>query len=101
MSTTKRAIAGIAVAQNGANVDRMGIYGEKLPAAVAAQLRAEKAARSMSLDEIAQLSGVGKRTLQRYLSGERQIPIDAMCDVAEALGLSPRELMARAEQRIK
>lgn len=78
----------------------MGIYTDHLPAAVAAQLRAERAVAGLTYDGLANATGMSKFTVMRYLKGERQIPLPEFAALAEALGLTPQELMARAMERI-
>lgn len=68
--------------------------------ALSAQLRAEKAAAQLSLDELAEKSGVPRPTLQRYIAGERDIPSSRLDHIAHALGLTTSDLVARAEERI-
>lgn len=79
---------------------RMGIYTDHLPAAVAEQLRAERAAKGITYDRLAQLTGMSKFTVMRYLKQERSIPLPEFAALSEALGLAPVEVMRRAMERI-
>lgn len=70
-----------------------------LNAAVAAELRAEKAASNLTLSDIARLSGVTKGSVQRYLAAERHIDMRTLNALALALGTTPGELIERAQER--
>lgn len=67
--------------------------------AVAAQLRAERAAREMTIDSLSATSGIPKQTLMRYLKGTRDIPIAAFYAIAEGLGIGADVLLDRAQRR--
>lgn len=79
----------------------MGFYKENLPTAVAEQLRAERAARQMSFKDLVAATGMAEQTLIRYFNGKRDIPLNQLAAIADALGLSPVELVTRATDRIK
>ena len=68
-------------------------------AAVAVELRAERAARQITIDELAARSDVPKRTLIRLLNAERAVNVEHLHAIAHALGCSARDIMARAQQR--
>lgn len=68
--------------------------------AVAAELRAERGALSVTVDRLAETSGVPKRTLIRYLKAERSIDIASLWSIATSLGVDPGEIMRRAELRM-
>lgn len=67
--------------------------------AIAAELRAERAARRMSNRDLADRSGVSKVSVQRYLAPTRTIPVDVLDVLATALGSSIGEIVTRAEER--
>lgn len=69
-------------------------------AALAAELRAERAAQQMTVDALAERSGVPKRTLIRLLNAERAIAVEPLCDIAGAFGVSVTTLVGRAERRL-
>jgi transcriptional regulator with XRE-family HTH domain len=81
----------------------MATYGEQIQAAVAAQIRAELGVAKMSQAELARAIGVHPATISRYLDIEnpRDIRWDDFAEIAKALGLTPRELVERAERRME
>ena len=78
----------------------MGNYGTDIQTAMAVQIKAEMAARDWKQPELANASGIPTSTLHRYLSGQRDIPLPAFAEIANALGLSMLELAARAQRRL-
>lgn len=64
--------------------------------AVVRQIRAERAARSLTIDQLAEASGIPKRTLIRYLNGERALTLGAVDQIARGLGMEPDTLVMRA-----
>ena len=82
----------------------MNTYGERVQSAVAAEIRAERAAQGLSQSELAERAGIRQNTLSRYTTADddkrRDIPYVAFADIAAALGLTPRELAERAERRL-
>jgi transcriptional regulator with XRE-family HTH domain len=79
----------------------MESYGERLEAALATQIKVELVERSMDQKDLAEAAGMDRVTLSRYMTGKRSMPMPTFFKVAEALGLSPRVLMERAEARIQ
>lgn len=69
-------------------------------AAVAAQIRAERAAAGLTLDQLAEKSGIPKRTLIRLINAERAIDVAHLAAVAEVFDLSLAELLDRARSRV-
>lgn len=78
----------------------MTTYGERLEAALATQIRVELAEREMSQKELAEAVEVHPVTMSHYMKGNRSMPMPVFFLVADAFGLSPRELMQRAEARL-
>lgn len=78
----------------------MTTYGENLEAALAVQIKVELVERSMDQKALAAAIGIESATLSRYMTGKRSMPLPTFFAVADALGLSPRVLMERAEARI-
>ena len=78
----------------------METYGEKLEAALSTQIKVELADREMDQKGLAEAVGIESATLSRYMTGKRSMPLPTFFRVAEVLGLSPRELMQRAEARV-
>lgn len=63
----------------------MGDYGDKFNQAIAAELRAQRARKQFTLDQLAEKTGLSKATVLRYLNGQRQIPMDAFGELCLAL----------------
>lgn len=78
----------------------MGTYGHDIQAAMAVQIKAEMAARDWKQPELAKRSGIPTSTLHRYLTGDRDIPLPAFAEIANALGLTYLELAGRAQRRL-
>ena len=71
-------------------------YGDQFNAAVAAELRAERARVGISYDALVETTGIAKSSVQRYLGGKRDIPVPALLDLCRGLGVSPRVIFDRA-----
>ena len=67
---------------------------------MAQQLRAERAASGMTVDQLAEKSGVPKRTLMRLLNEQRGIDIAHLASLADAVGLTLAEFVGRATARL-
>ena len=68
--------------------------------ALAAEIRAERAAVGITVRELALRSGVPYGTLNRILPGERDISFGQLTQIAGGLGVSPSELSDRAIRRM-
>ncbi len=73
---------------------------EGLNAAVAAELRAERAAQGVSIADLGDRSGISKSTLLRLLNEKRLIGMEALNDIATALGVRATTIVGRAERRL-
>lgn len=71
-------------------------YGDRFAAAVAEELRAQKARVGKTNDEIGEEVGVSPVTVLRYLKGQRQIPVDVLGDLCKALGADAGIIMQTA-----
>lgn len=69
-------------------------------AAVAAELRAERGAQKITVDALAQRSGIPKRTLLRLLNAERGITLGPLAAITEALDVPMSLVVSRAEERL-
>ena len=78
----------------------MNTFGERLDAALAAQIRVELAEREMEQRALASALSIESATLSRYMNLKRSMPMHTFVKVAETFGISPYELMKRAEARI-
>lgn len=74
---------------------------DPLTAAVAAELRAYRAASRLTIDQLAEASGVNARTLKRLLNAQRDIDVRVIDLLSRALEFDPDELMARAQIRVQ
>lgn len=79
----------------------MGLYGEKLAAAVAEQLRAERAVKRWTYKELATAAGLTEQSVMRYLTEKRDIPLPEFAALSDALGVTPGDLINRAIERIQ
>jgi transcriptional regulator with XRE-family HTH domain len=68
--------------------------------AVAAELRAERAAARLTVEELAERSGVHRGTLLRYLNAKRDIPVSTLIQIAEGLNIAPHLILERAAERM-
>ncbi|UGS26370.1 helix-turn-helix domain-containing protein [Microbacterium resistens] len=76
----------------------MGIYGDRFNAAVAAELRGERAKQRITIDALVAATGYAKTTVLNYLNGKRDIPLPALAELCRVLGVDPRRIFERAEQ---
>ncbi len=72
-----------------------------LNAAVAAELRAERAAQNLTVQQLAERSEVPYPSLRRYLAAERHIDVSVLHALANALGTTSGELISAAEERMR
>ena len=82
-------------------VIHMNTYGERLEAALSTQIKVELVEHEMDQKALADAVGIESATLSRYMTGKRSMPMPTFFKVAEALGLTPKVLMERAEARIQ
>lgn len=68
--------------------------------ALVAAIQAERGAKKMTLNQLADRVGVSYSSMQRYLAGERIIDSDLMWVIAEALGVKVSYLWLDAERRL-
>ena len=78
----------------------MGTYGQEIAVAMAVQIDAELGARGWSRVDLAKLVGMSTSSIYRYLDGERQMKLQDIADIADALGLSYLELATRVQRRL-
>lgn len=72
----------------------------ELSLAVAAQLRAERAAANMTIADLVRASGVSKNALLNVLNGQRTADVSQLDAICRALGVRLLDLFTRAEERI-
>lgn len=73
---------------------------EGLEASLATQIKVELVENGMDQKTLAERVNIHPVTLTKYMKGQRSIPMPVFFDIAAALGVSPRELMERAEARL-
>lgn len=69
--------------------------------ALAAQLRAERAARQMTMKDVAVASGLADSTVHRYLNGKRDIPVSHLFSMASVLQVDVECLVSRTMERLQ
>jgi transcriptional regulator with XRE-family HTH domain len=70
-------------------------------AALGAQVRAEAAARGVTIKALAAAIGKDRSQLIRYLDGERDFPVSVVYAVADALDMSVSLLISRGVDRLE
>ena len=68
--------------------------------ALAAEIRAERARKKVTIKELALAAGMVESTLNRALAGQRDINVTQIGLIARALSIDPSVLMARAVESI-
>jgi transcriptional regulator with XRE-family HTH domain len=63
---------------------------------VAAELRAERARGMMSLELLAESTGISRSAVLNYLNGKRDIPMLAFLKLCDALSVAPETILERA-----
>lgn len=76
----------------------MGEYADRFNAALAAELRAQRARKKMTYDEIAEKVGFSKVTVLRYLNEQREMGMTSFVDLCLALDADPEELFRIAQE---
>lgn len=74
---------------------------DDLNSALAAVLRAERAAQSLTFRQLADRSGLPEKSIEAWLApkGTRAIKVAVLEALADALGVSAHELLERAGER--
>src|SRR5689334_2179773 len=72
----------------------------ELSVAVAAQLRAERAAANITIDKLAAKAGISRGTLMKVLNGEVTADVVQVERISRALGIPMIEMFVRAEARL-
>lgn len=66
--------------------------------AVASAISAERSIAKMTVRALSEAAGIPERSLMRVLQAERDIKVNQIADLAQALGIYPHELLEHAEQ---
>lgn len=78
----------------------MGTYGDAFNAAVAAELRGQRARTRMTVDAVTAGTGFAKSTVLNYLNAKRDIPLPALVELCRTLGTTPRAIFDAAEKAL-
>ncbi|MDR3360357.1 MAG: helix-turn-helix transcriptional regulator [Bifidobacteriaceae bacterium] len=78
----------------------MNDYAEHFQAALAAELRAERARGRLTVSALVERTGLSKSAVLYYLNGQRDIPVKSFVRLAAALGVAPEVLMHRAAAQV-
>ena len=68
--------------------------------AVANEIRAERARRRLTQEQVIERSRVPRSTYVRLEAGTRNIDMEQLHAIARALGVAARDLMERAERHV-
>lgn len=79
----------------------MGKYGDAFNAAIAAELRAQRARVQITIDELVGATGFAKTTVLNYLNNKRDIPVPAFTELCVALKADPRAIFDAAEKAVE
>ena len=74
---------------------------EDFAKAIAAELRAERAAQQATYEALAERMDSNPGTLYKYFSGKRALPLGTFSAVCDALGVDPMTIGQRAQQRLQ
>lgn len=67
--------------------------------AIAAQIRAERAAANLTKDDVLKAAGISRTTYYLLESGERTLDVTQLANICRAIGISMGTLLERAERR--
>lgn len=74
---------------------------ERVTAAIAAELRAARARRGMTRDELAERAGVSRSAVFRIERGERVVRMDQLFQLAAALDADPADILQQAQIQLR
>lgn len=69
--------------------------------ALGLEIRAEAAAKRVTITALAKAAGIPRSALYNYLDAERDMPFSVLNGLADALRVRPFELIERAEERAR
>lgn len=72
---------------------------ERFGQTIAAQIRAEMAAKSVTVSGLARAIHINRETLDRWVKGTRPMNVPTLHLIADALSLDPHLIVRRAEER--
>ncbi|MDR1212797.1 MAG: helix-turn-helix transcriptional regulator [Propionibacteriaceae bacterium] len=65
-----------------------------------AQLKAEAAARDLSITRLARDAHMSRSSLDLHLKGRRQMPLDVFYNLCSVIGVDPVTVIRRAHSRL-
>lgn len=74
---------------------------DRITTAIAAQVRAERGARNISCDELADRSGLDRPTMARIERAEREIAMPELYRMCGVLDIEPRHLLQAAQDALR
>lgn len=72
-----------------------------LAASVAAELRAAKARKDLTLSEMVELTGFSKSSVNNWLKGYREITMPVLDKLSRAMGTDPLEVIRAAMEQMQ
>ena len=78
----------------------MDPYERQMIDSIRLQVRVELTEHEMLQTELSEVVGVSTQAMNRYLQGHRTFPMPTFFKVAEAFGMTPSELIGKAEARV-
>lgn len=79
----------------------MNDYAERYAAAVAAELRAQRARTGETYDDLVEATGISKSSVFKYMNGKREIPMSSFFALCRALSISPQVIFDAAEKSLE
>lgn len=76
-------------------------YGRRFGQAVAAELRAARGRKDITLEALAEMVGLSRSAATNYLKGRREIPMSTFLALCRALDVSPREVFQAAQDAVE
>jgi DNA-binding Xre family transcriptional regulator len=78
---------------------KVDVSGKEVQTAITIQIKAEMGAKGWREADLAKAAGMPSSSLNRYLSGVRDVPLPIFAELCLALGISITELLQRAQRR--
>lgn len=75
-------------------------HNKGLNGAIAGELRAERSRQRITYDQLAERTGIGRRTLIRIINGERAINMATLEAICEAFAVPPSAVIAAAQRHL-
>ena len=79
----------------------MSEYEDEMVASVSAIIKMEMVGLGLRQQDLADRLNIRRETISRYLGGRQEMPVGIFFQIAEVLGVSAADIMARAESRIQ